>query len=65
VAATARLAEAAGIEVIASGGVSSLDDLARLRDAGIPAVVVGRALYDRRFTVAEAIAVAHGEAQTP
>ena len=50
-----------GCEVIASGGVASLADLAVLRDAGIPAVVVGRALYDRRFTVAEAARVAHGE----
>jgi phosphoribosylformimino-5-aminoimidazole carboxamide ribotide isomerase len=61
VAATAALARAAGCDVIASGGVGSLDDLAALRDAGIPAAVVGRALYDRRFTVAEAAAVAHAE----
>jgi len=59
-AATAELARQVGIDVIASGGVSSLGDLAALRDAGIPAVVVGRALYDRRFTLAEAIAVARG-----
>lgn len=62
VAATAALAAAAGCEVIASGGVGSLADLAALRDAGIPAAVVGRALYDRRFTVAEAVAVAHAAA---
>jgi len=60
VAATAALARAAGIEVIASGGVGALADLAALRDAGIPAVVVGRALYDGKFTVAEAARVAHG-----
>ncbi|HET9626423.1 MAG TPA: HisA/HisF-related TIM barrel protein [Kofleriaceae bacterium] len=60
VAATAALARGAELEVIASGGVGSLADLAALRDAGIPAVVVGRALYDRKFTVAEAAAVAHG-----
>jgi len=59
-AATAELSRQVGIDVIASGGVSSLADLAALRDAGIPAVVVGRALYDRRFTLAEAIAVAQG-----
>jgi phosphoribosylformimino-5-aminoimidazole carboxamide ribotide isomerase len=59
VAATAALARAAGCDVIASGGVGSLDDLAALRDAGIPAAIVGRALYDRRFTVAEAARVAH------
>lgn len=57
---TAQLARAVDCEVIASGGVGSLDDLARLRAAGIAAVVVGRAIYDRRFTVAEAARVAHG-----
>lgn len=59
VEATAALARAAGCTVIASGGVGDLDDLADLRDAGIAAVVVGRALYDRKFTVAEAVSVAH------
>ncbi len=62
VTATAALARAAGIEVIASGGVGSLADLAALRDAGIPAVVVGRALYDGRFSVADAVRAAHGAA---
>ena len=56
---TAALQRAVDCEVIASGGVGTLDDLARLRDAGIAAVVVGRALYDRKFTVAEAAEVAH------
>jgi phosphoribosylformimino-5-aminoimidazole carboxamide ribotide isomerase len=59
VAATAELARAASCEVIASGGVGSLDDLARLRDAGIAAVVVGRALYDKHFTIEEAVGVCH------
>jgi phosphoribosylformimino-5-aminoimidazole carboxamide ribotide isomerase len=62
VAATAALARAAGIEVIASGGVGSLDDIAQLARAGVPAVVVGRALYDGKFTVAEAARIAHGSA---
>jgi phosphoribosylformimino-5-aminoimidazole carboxamide ribotide isomerase len=57
---TAQLSRAVDCEVIASGGVGSLDDLQRLRDAGIAAVVVGRAIYDKRFTVAEAARVAHG-----
>lgn len=61
VEATAQLARAVDCEVIASGGVGSLDDLAQLRGAGIAAVVVGRAIYDRRFTVEEAARVAHGE----
>ncbi|HEY4056246.1 MAG TPA: 1-(5-phosphoribosyl)-5-[(5-phosphoribosylamino)methylideneamino]imidazole-4-carboxamide isomerase [Kofleriaceae bacterium] len=59
VAATSQLAHHVSIPVIASGGVGELDDLARLRDANIAAVVVGRALYDKRFTVAEAVHVAH------
>jgi phosphoribosylformimino-5-aminoimidazole carboxamide ribotide isomerase len=62
VEATASLSCVADIPVIASGGVGSLDDIAQLRDAGIPAVVVGRALYDGRFTVAEAVRTAHGPA---
>jgi len=56
VAATAALARGAGIEVIASGGVGSLDDIAQLARAGVPAVVVGRALYDKAFTIDEAVA---------
>ncbi len=62
VEATAALARAVDCEVIASGGVGSLDDLRKLTAAGIAAVVVGRAIYDKRFTVAEAAAVAHGAA---
>ena len=60
--ATAALVRAAGIEVIASGGVGSLEDLAALRIAGIPAVVVGRAIYDGRFSVADAVRVSQGAA---
>ena len=60
VAATSTLAHSVTCEVIASGGVGELDDLVRLRDANIAAVVVGRALYDKRFTVAQAVHIAHG-----
>jgi phosphoribosylformimino-5-aminoimidazole carboxamide ribotide isomerase len=59
VAATAALARAAGLEVIASGGVGTLADIAALARAGIPAAVVGRALYDGKFTVADAVRTAH------
>lgn len=54
---TAALARAVSIPVIASGGVSNLDDIRALALAGVPAVVVGRALYEGRFKLAEAIAV--------
>ena len=59
--ATVALAETLSIPVIASGGVSSLGDirsLARVAAAGIEGVIVGRALYDRAFTLREAIAAA-------
>jgi phosphoribosylformimino-5-aminoimidazole carboxamide ribotide isomerase len=56
VEATAALATAVRCEVIASGGVGTLDHLAALRDANIASVVVGRALYEKRFTLVEAIA---------
>lgn len=58
ITATAALAAAVDIPVIASGGVSNLDDVRALAAAGIEAVVIGRALYEGRFTVAEAIAAA-------
>ena len=62
VPATARLAAAlAPVEVIASGGIASLDDLRALAAAGVPAAVVGRALYEGAFTYAEASAAAAGD----
>lgn len=39
------------MHLIASGGVSSLDDIIRLDEAGIPAVVFGKALYEGRITL--------------
>jgi phosphoribosylformimino-5-aminoimidazole carboxamide ribotide isomerase len=52
----ARALAALGLDVIASGGVSSLDDLARVRGAMLAGAIVGRALYEGRFTLAEALA---------
>jgi phosphoribosylformimino-5-aminoimidazole carboxamide ribotide isomerase len=57
VVATGELARAAGVPVTASGGVSSLDDLRALgaiASCGVDEVIVGRALYDGRFTLAQA-----------
>lgn len=56
--ATRALAEACTIPVIASGGITSLDDIRRLKDAGIQMAIVGRALYDKHFTLLEALAAA-------
>lgn len=51
---TAKLVRAVGIPVIASGGVASLNDLKRLKEAGACGVVVGSALYTGKFTLPEA-----------
>jgi phosphoribosylformimino-5-aminoimidazole carboxamide ribotide isomerase len=44
------------IPIVASGGVGSLDDLRALRDTGVAGVIVGKALYEGRFTIDEAVA---------
>lgn len=48
--------DALGLDVIVSGGVGSLDHLRAARAAELAGVCVGRALYDGKFTVAEALA---------
>jgi phosphoribosylformimino-5-aminoimidazole carboxamide ribotide isomerase len=55
-----EVAEGSGLEVLASGGVTDLEDLRALKELepyGVTGVIVGRALYEDRFTVAEAEAV--------
>ncbi|MCU4802276.1 1-(5-phosphoribosyl)-5-[(5-phosphoribosylamino)methylideneamino]imidazole-4-carboxamide isomerase [Halobacteria archaeon HArc-gm2] len=46
--------EAVDIPVVASGGVATVEDVVALRDAGAGAVVVGSALYEGRFSLADA-----------
>ena len=48
------------VPVIASGGVSQLEDIQRLGECGADAVIVGKALYENRFTLGEALEVARG-----
>ena len=62
VEATAALANAVSIPVIASGGVSSMDDLRALKACGAPlnGVISGRALYDGRINVADAVTLLAG-----
>lgn len=56
---TCAVARESGLRVTASGGVSSLDDIGRLAAAGsafgIDSVIIGRAIYEGRFTLGEAI----------
>lgn len=53
--AITKIAALTGKEVIASGGVGSLDDLKALQQAGVAGVIIGRALYDGAFTLQEAL----------
>jgi phosphoribosylformimino-5-aminoimidazole carboxamide ribotide isomerase len=50
--------QAQGAAVIASGGVSSLDDLRRIAEAGLAGAIVGRALYEGRFDLPQALEAA-------
>jgi phosphoribosylformimino-5-aminoimidazole carboxamide ribotide isomerase len=49
-----------GFEIIVSGGVGTLADIAAVRAAGLAGAIVGRALHEGRFTLAEALACATG-----
>lgn len=60
VEATAALTRAVNIPVIASGGIGSLDDIRALSREGVQMAVIGRALYQKRFSLAEAIAAGQG-----
>jgi phosphoribosylformimino-5-aminoimidazole carboxamide ribotide isomerase len=53
-------AAAAGVKLIASGGVGSLADLAELRGGGFEAVVIGKALYEGSFSLNDANRIASG-----
>lgn len=57
--ATADLARATALPVIASGGVASIDDIKALAqdDSGIDGVITGRAIYDGRLDLVEALSI--------
>lgn len=59
-----RVAKLAGFPVVASGGISTLDDIRALAAAGDDAIegaITGRAIYEGNFTLAEALAAARGK----
>ncbi|HUK66946.1 MAG TPA: 1-(5-phosphoribosyl)-5-[(5-phosphoribosylamino)methylideneamino]imidazole-4-carboxamide isomerase [Anaeromyxobacteraceae bacterium] len=53
----ARLGLEAGVDVVASGGVASLEDVRACRAASLFGVIIGKALYERRIDLAEAIRI--------
>ena len=64
VEATARLAKASGLKVIASGGVSSMEDIHQVKAAGkdgVEGVIVGKAIYTNSLVLEDALAFAKEE----
>lgn len=61
-----HVAQVAGFSVVASGGISTLEDIRALAAAGsdvIEGAITGRALYEGNFTLEQALAAARGEEQ--
>lgn len=55
VKATKRLTDDTGLDIIASGGVSCMQDLKELHEAGIRGAIIGKALYENRIDLKEAV----------
>jgi len=53
---TRELAEVSGLDVIASGGVHTIDDVNAAKDAGLAGCIIGRALYEGTIDLKDAIA---------
>ena len=58
VKAMKEMADAVSVDVVASGGVSSVNDIAELKAAGVEGAIVGKALYTDALRLADAIAAA-------
>lgn len=46
---TARMVEATGLDIVASGGVSSMEDLEQLENIGVEGAILGKAIYEKRI----------------
>ena len=56
VSSAVELQEKTGLQVVASGGVSTLDEVRRVKEAGLAGVIIGRALYEGSLSLRAAIA---------
>ena len=56
VSSAVELQKATGLQVVASGGVSTLEDVQQVKDAGLAGVIIGRALYEGSLSLRAAIA---------
>ena len=57
IAATKELADVSGLDLIASGGVHTLDDVIAARDAKLSGAIIGRALYEGTIDLEKALQV--------
>lgn len=55
ISATKKLTEETGMDIIASGGVSCMEDLQKLYEEGIRGAIIGKALYEKRLDLEDAI----------
>jgi phosphoribosylformimino-5-aminoimidazole carboxamide ribotide isomerase len=58
VEATAEVVKATRLPVIASGGVTTVEDVKRLKAVGVAGAIIGRALYEGRIRLEAALAAA-------
>lgn len=52
---TKEMAEAVSIDIIASGGVSSFEDVKKLKETGVEGVIVGKAIYEKKIDLKAAL----------
>jgi len=60
IASTREIAEICNVPIIASGGVATADDIKQLATLPILGTITGRALYEKRFTLEEALVACKG-----
>ena len=56
-----QLSQITGLDIVASGGISSLAEIKQLREMGIAAAILGKSLYSGKLGLHDALAVARGE----
>ena len=61
IAAMAEMQAAVDVPVVASGGVTTVDDVLRLAEAGLAGCIIGRALYEGTLTLADALRAAESQ----
>jgi len=64
VAAMAEMQNYVDVPVVASGGVTRVEDVRRLAEAGLAAAIIGRALYAEKISLPEALSAARTEANS-